>query len=783
MRTSLTDVSKTLFWVAVLIGILPFALAAIPLASFNCSNDEGQLSLLCKVGIERSANLLLPTYTVFYSIVLVAGVVSALVCHYWIRVISLVSLVVAIFICFTNSVPQENYIGPIRYQPILSTPDKMTEQVTKKQSTVLKKELQKQRQFSTKQIKPNAFQQNIKHSKDTQTDVDKNRPSKDIERPSAPVHDVAVGDKFFPKFEDASHFHTSLWPIYAAASLFSFLLFFGANSIRSLTFLLLPAVMSVILLWTNNLSSIIGVFVAFYPVLLLSLIAVIMRIFILVIIQNTDIVANMGMRQTARNCLKTLSRWWLIACVTGIALFYATIIDSLVTKSIYCIGSEVNFDGECQPRTGYVIDFEQHLTLESDIHASIDSRFIVTKNTINTRINQALRAANGSGEQAAQNLIDAAYDGKDPIFKKELWEYDEALKPKEGGCDWFYPDFECMAIETFKQVMNTAWKETRAKQREKMIAELTQLAAQGEGNVENNIRFIRNRFHQDLDLLSYSIKKSISRVFLTISILDLIAKLLLSITLIKSFSYVFSRFAFSHKMQTYITMVKSSNTETRQTPQSGSIVGFGSNYNFPADATTGFYVNKKFDVSGVPASLACPKPWQAMGRRLFNGILWMNWVHRAKDLMPSIQTSQGAEFIEWQVQENEQIYLNPENLVAFSDGMNLKTEISLRMTSLVFGRISFLTISGPGTLVLKTFGKAALFPSQGQAKSYASQRFVAWSSNSKIAVSSQTGLWNIYFSGIQIAVDENSRCVVDVAPEGIKKGGALSYIPACLLPI
>lgn len=801
--------AHTFFWLSVLVGILPFMLSAIPFSSFSCSGLGNQLSLLCKIGIERSSDFLLPTNTLYYTIILALSLLSAIVCRYWLKFLALAPLAVLVFITVTDSAPREKYLSPDRVKPVSISPattmssetarvvskkDRKTATQFVQQQVVIATNSSKKGSETISEAKPKrniALTLQKKHSSaelfqdkasSNEDDKESGVPNHGIERPSAPVHDVALGNDFKPTIERASTFHRVIWPLYASASLLGLLLFVSSNSIRSILFLSLPLAISIIIIWTGSFSRIVGVFYATYPVLLVLIIAIVMRLLVLTILQNIDIIANMGFKSTIVNVIKTLSRWWLIAIIAVTALVYSAVFDQIVREAIYCIGGEPQENGQCKEGSGLVTDFKQHPTLEGDINASIDQRFILAKSRINSRIKKAIDDANGSGEAAAKNILNEAYDGPKPIFKGQLWEYDESLKPIDLDCAWVFPDFGCMALETITQVMDTAWKETRKRQRDKLKVNLDELASSGESSVQDNIKYVQARIHQDLDQLSYSIKKAISRVFLAVRTLDLITKLLLIITLIKSFSYVFARFAFSRKSNSYLAMAKST-AGKEESLDTRMISSSGSNYDFPKNATTGFYVNKKFDVSGVPASLACPKPWQALGRRLTNGLFWMNWLGPDSGSTPSIQTSQGAEFIEWQVQANEQVYINPANLVAFSAGMNLRTEISFRMTSLVFGRISFLTVAGPGTLVLKTFGKAALFPSEAYAKSFASQRYVAWSSDSKIAVSSQTGLWNIYFSGIQIAVDDNSRCVVDVAPDGASKGGALGFIPACLLPI
>lgn len=107
---------------------------------------------------------------------------------------------------------------------------------------------------------------------------------------------------------------------------------------------------------------------------------------------------------TIVNVIKTLSRWWLIAIIAVTVLVYSAIFDQIVREAIYCIGGEKQENGQCKEGSGLVTNFKQHPTLEGDINASIDQRFILAKSRINSRIKKAIDDANGSGEVAAKNI-------------------------------------------------------------------------------------------------------------------------------------------------------------------------------------------------------------------------------------------------------------------------------------------------------------------------------------------------------------------------------------------
>lgn len=388
-------IAHTFFSLSVLLGILPFVLSAIPFSSFSCSGDKGELSLLCKIGVERSAIFFLEANTVYYVAIFISALLAALYCRYWLKFIALAPLALLVFICVSDSAPKEKHFIPERFKPVLVQPDLKVKQMTKvvanKQSQITSNMFQEkqnvssqagnvivkaERSFSNKlennNLNTNHFQDN------TPADNKSNRPNVDIERPSAPVHDKVL-DGVSSKFERASKFYTSVWPLYAIASLLGLLLFVSANSIRSAIFLCLPATMSIIIIWQNSLNSLLEISYAFYPVLLLLIIAVVLRLLVLTVIQNTDIIANMGLANILINCLKTLSRWWLIALVAIAAMVYTSVFDRIVTEAVYCIGAPLDDEGQCKPNTGLITDFPQHASLEADINASVDQFLLKLK--------------------------------------------------------------------------------------------------------------------------------------------------------------------------------------------------------------------------------------------------------------------------------------------------------------------------------------------------------------------------------------------------------------------
>ena len=148
----------------------------------------------------------------------------------------------------------------------------------------------------------------------------------------------------------------------------------------------------------------------------------------------------------------------------------------------------------------------------------------------------------------------------------------------------------------------------------------------------------------------------------------------------------------------------------------------------------------------------------------------------------SVETSLGAEFIEWTLAEGETVVFDLKKLVAFSQSVKLRRRISFRLSSMLFSKILFSVADGPGTLVFRTTGNAEAINGDAAGLSVASIRYIAWNEDAKFFINASSKYRDIYGTGSHIGIEEGYRAIIDVPRDEDDSGGAAKFILPLFLP-
>jgi uncharacterized protein (AIM24 family) len=149
--------------------------------------------------------------------------------------------------------------------------------------------------------------------------------------------------------------------------------------------------------------------------------------------------------------------------------------------------------------------------------------------------------------------------------------------------------------------------------------------------------------------------------------------------------------------------------------------------------------------------------------RLLHGAMSMNKVViQPGDDAVSCSTSQGAEFLAWELGEGEQVAFDFAHFVAMSDGIRISTLISARLSTLLLGRFIFSVATGPGTLVLMTRGRAQITGRDRSGESLPPECLVAMHAGTQLRVDSELGLVDIYLSTAYLRPAGGGQVIVDV---------------------
>ena len=262
---------------------------------------------------------------------------------------------------------------------------------------------------------------------------------------------------------------------------------------------------------------------------------------------------------------------------------------------------------------------------------------------------------------------------------------------------------------------------------------------------------------------------------------NLFSNMLLILLIIKSYFYVFSRIAFSEKNNVYIDI-----KEKDKKFKNGVLKHCGTEYSIPITNNENMYLSRKYIPTGRAPKIAIPLWTKGVLARIRNKVYLMNVINVRKDEKETVdfRSIAGAEFIEWNLSNDEEVVFNYKDLVAFSESVSLTAHVSFKISSLFFGRTIFHIAKGPGKLVLMTKGKPITNEEKQLVKSIPIDRIIAWQRTTQFSVDSELNIADLYFSGVYLKRKNNDLIIIDAdAGNAKRKAGVARFISKFLLPI
>lgn len=564
--------------------------------------------------------------------------------------------------------------------------------------------------------------------------------------------------------------------VYAVASLLAFLLFAVSQPLRSLPTAAVSLAAALCLLRvgtggeTRDLDFVLAL-ASVYPLLECLAVLAGLRLFVLAIEQNIPIVRTMKPASALRDAMKTLVVWlppFLVLTAAG--WWVNNWVDATARDSIYSIKLE---DGS------FLVEKGSPPNVEVDINSSVDRHFAATEANFRANLGQWSGAAGEGGDWLASGIMTGFHQsvpdtlgcmpGQDPA---------RCVSPDYYGgyeCDWL--DLRCRAERFAKRLANDVYGNARAQS----VRALTATVRDIEGRYDNQRKLGEGLAKAEATSAFLAVRDEVKRGiwsgFRALDIVSLISNLLIVLALVKSWLFVFSRFAFHKDGDTLIEGPGSDGTD------GAALVHLGVGQRCPL-APGDYYVRVGRDVTNsVGKFVFPPQPLTAFFSRFFKGA----WGMRLSKIPPNpgteyaLSAESGREFVTWTLEPGQELFFDLKHFVAMNTTIRLKTAVSLRLTTMFFGRMFFTSAVGPGVLILLADGR----PDVGleQATSFAPSRLMAWLSTARFKVNSNLNFLDIYMGGIQLAPQGKGDAVFGPDSGRSTGTGAIRFVPAFLLPI
>ncbi len=498
------------------------------------------------------------------------------------------------------------------------------------------------------------------------------------------------------------------------------------------------------------------IFPGIFAWLLLAM-SLFLRYLLFAINQNIDVLRQIGWLRSARITLRSLLYWTPILAFAVPGYYWVDYSHRYSLGVMTCMVTDPDNTRVVSKDTNELTDcVEGEVNKTRSIKKFRSDTLAANKNFYATKHKNIERQISNSHG----NLNNTALGAYDTAVPNRI----DALEPRDCGL----LDISCAIGNGVRSSVRSKYQSSRNQQRSKL-----------KNNLGKGKTVVKQQTKGAINAVRDAHIKALETAFILLETLALICLITLLFLCLRSFLYVFARVAFGSDKKAYVSL----RDDHHKMPH-GSIRRAGSECIIDLARDGEFYSARKYQPQGQAPKFSLPQPGAVPLARLLNGTWGMNHLKKSRgSSRVQFSASQGQEFVVWNLKAGEVVVFDFKFFVAMSASLQLYSIISMRISSLLFGKIIFPAVQGPGKLVLKSYGKPS--PSKisgGIAVSIAPGRLLAWQKNTRFAVDSTLSFVDVYLSSFYIRPQEHNLIVIDADRPGDRESGLSRFIKNFLLP-
>ncbi|XOV83089.1 MAG: hypothetical protein ACFHXK_19835 [bacterium] len=592
------------------------------------------------------------------------------------------------------------------------------------------------------------------------------------------------------------------WPgistAYVAIAFALFIYFVFVGSVRSLAFLVFVALL-VLLQPVDALLA--------WPQLIVFVVAALVCTLVVETVrQNLPLMRQLGRNNVFALCRRTFMLWWPMLILIGIGLWISNQLTLLAEEALYagkivtpyctvdvaepdilaCPGGRLELkadevqdpwpyreagDGPAMclvwDQLGVEVPTEPQpemftcpvfptpdgvlpltrLTFFESLDLSVERSYAISE----WQLQRAIRAARR--KSVAQT--NAARDTAKSIFDV----VPQTTGMETSDCDFF--GLSCHAANIVINGLNAAYIDARADSEAKFIDKMQDVAEDVNGDIVAFTDAAELEVGEILLEYETLTRTAINRVHTASNVLRQIMLLWLIVIAIKSFMFVFARVIFDKSTDIEVDLLEHEGPATQGKVKSLQEVHIPGSYPFDV------YYKANYQPLGPAPRFSIPQWRSSLMSRLRFGAWNMSQVKMplAEPEGLTFNAIEAEHLVDWEMQEGEEVVFSYRHFVAMNENIQLRTVVSLRVATLLLGRIVFHTArceGGPGRLILRTRGKPATAAQVRQ--SIPAARLVAWNRYARFSVDSHLTPVDIFLNGFNL---RRSGSETDADPQGI----------------
>ena len=498
-------------------------------------------------------------------------------------------------------------------------------------------------------------------------------------------------------------------------------------------------------------------FLTFVRVAFAILAILICRLFVIFVDQNINFLTALGWKRSTKIASITCLYW---------APFLVLIFGTSLTGSFVHTQIENWLYGQaiveaCTPTS-------PERNLRADIDCTIDKEARGLGASLTKQFEEAAKVGAAKVSEFPAQIRDN--------LEKTIEPEPAAFRPQTGCKFW---NIGCHIVNAIKHAALRSYQAARRSAIDRVYNEALESSKATGASITSVRDSVRAIMPNLVDATTKTLQQTARSAFNIADLVNVFFNILLALSIVKSFVYIFARLAYSMEPGIFESSINRAKKVARHKPISSSPEGFS------IEVKNGqtYYKARSQPAGNFAQSISIPHPGSALIGRILHRRYVMDRSPEEPKGPLDFKPSAGQYFVKWDLQQGEGVVVRLKHLLLMDSTVKIHSTISLKLSTLLLGQIIYQVATGPGTILLSASGaphveEAKIIEPSG----FESDRYIAWREETGFDVLANAGIANVYLSAIQLRATGPSFATVVDAVSKKKFSGAIRFAKNFLLP-
>jgi hypothetical protein len=386
-------------------------------------------------------------------------------------------------------------------------------------------------------------------------------------------------------------------------------------------------------------------------------------------------------------------------------------------------------------------------TVRDALLALVERMRVKLISEMTTKVAVAKETVAGAADDAranARNTVDAALPPRFPGTEQQR-------------CGFF--DVVCLLKNGVKSMANSAYQNSKKRQLASMQAEIDELHHKQELQGDQLAAATNAVIDYRTNMVADASKTAIIQMSRALTFIGWVFALYSVLVLLKSFAVVFARvFYFQNTVR----------HAASATDRFGKVKSDAQEFIVPNNSATKYYASIAVIGPNVIERKRIPHWSKMIIRRILSGNYILSYIDTQLKGQGAceLRVSPPGELVVWTLVKGEEVIFHMRDFAAMSADLRLSSQVSLRLSSLIFGRVIYHVATGPGVLILKTHSTAIVGATSQAQSAHRASGVIAWNVNNEFNVISSLNIVDTFFSGSSLKMSPGDLIVCDTAVKG-----------------